>query len=94
MTATNRTLADRYAEAKLAADAANAALAALRKEILDSGREVFVGDDHNVVVVLEERSTLDTAIVRKELTPAQIAKATKVSLVTKLHVVELLRVAA
>jgi len=83
---TNLTLADRYANAKARADEAEAILKAIREEILATGVERLDGAFASVTVALSERSSLDSASVKKMLTPEQVAAVTKVSLVTTLRV--------
>lgn len=82
-------LADRYASAKLAADAAAAELELLRAEILATGVETIEGDRYVVTVGLAERKALDNAVVKALLTPAQIIEATKVSVSTTVRVKEI-----
>lgn len=81
----NRHLADRYMEAKIAADAANAVLEEIRKEVLATGVEHLMGDDYAIDVVLSERCALDTKAVKEMLTLEQIAKVSKTSLVTSVR---------
>lgn len=57
--------------------------------IKDQGDGEYIGKEHIAVVSTSERQSLDTAIVKGFLTPAQIIAATKSSVVVTLTVKEL-----
>jgi len=80
------TLADRYAIAKEALDAAEKLVKELRREILATGGDVVEGDYCNVIVSLSERNSLDQAMVRSMLTEEQIAECTKTALIETLRI--------
>lgn len=94
MTASNVTLADRYAAAKAAYDAADAALKALRKEVLETGADVLQGEDNVLTVVLSERKQFDTDAAKKLLTKEQVATCTEVKIITTVRVTEVLKAVA
>lgn len=75
-------LADRYALAKIAYDAAKAEMEALKAQIIESGVEGIVGDQFAVTVSLSERTSLDQKAVKALLTPKQIADVSTVSVIT------------
>ena len=75
-------LADRYALAKIAYDAAKAEMEALKDQIIESGVEGIVGDQFAVTVSLSERTSLDQKAVKALLTPKQIADVSTVSVIT------------
>jgi hypothetical protein len=79
-------LADRYAILKAEADALAKQIDALKAEIKATGLETVEGDNVVIKVCLSERSTLDTASVKKILTPDQVAACSKVSLVETLRI--------
>ena len=75
-------LADRYARAKIAYDAAKAEMEALKAQIIDAGVESIIGDQFAVTVSLSERTSLDQKAVKALLTPRQIAEVSTVSVIT------------
>lgn len=83
---TNITLADHYAAAKEALDAAEKLVRDLRREILATGCETVEGDLAIISVALSERKTLDSVAVKAFLTADQIEACTKVSLVETLRI--------
>jgi ParB-like chromosome segregation protein Spo0J len=80
------TLADRYAAIKAEIDGLTRLLDEVKAEIKAAGREEIVGERNVVTLALSERSTLDTAAVKKLLTAEQIAACTKVSLIETIRV--------
>lgn len=74
MTAYSNTaaLADAYAAAKAAAEAAEAKVKALREEILSLGYDVIHGETASVKVTPSERSTFDSKLAKTFLTDDQI----------------------
>lgn len=80
------TLADRYAAAKAAADAATAIADALKAEIKALGQEVLEGDFCTVTLSLSERTTFDGKVAQKYLTAEQVASCQKKSLVETVRV--------
>ena len=80
------TLADRYAAAKEALDAAEQLVKELRREILVTGGDLVEGESCNVVVSLSERNSLDQTMVRSMLTEEQIAACSKVALIETLRI--------
>ena len=87
-------LADLYAITKARADAAATELAALREQIIATGKEALDGDAFTVTVSLAETTRIDTKEARKLLKPAQIAKCEKTSMTTTLRVKAALQLAA
>lgn len=83
---THANLADRYAALKNQIDALNAELDAVKASIKTLGQPVIEGDHCTVTLSLSERSSLDTAAVKKLLTAEQIAANTKVALVETIRV--------
>ena len=79
-------LADRYALIKAEIDGLERLLAAAKAEIKAAGREEIVGATAIVTLSLSERNSLDTAAVKKILTPEQIAACTKTTLVETIRV--------
>lgn len=75
-------LADRYALAKIAYDAAKAEMEALKAQIIESGVEGMIGNQFAVTVSLSERTSLDQKAVKALLTPKQIADVSTVSVIT------------
>ena len=63
-------LADRYAAAKAAADAANAALEALKKEIKALGMETLHGITCDVTLSLSEQMRVDQKLIPEEILAA------------------------
>lgn len=57
------TLADRYAAAKAAADAANEALNALKKEIKEIGAETLYGVTCDIKLCLSEQMRVDQSLI-------------------------------
>lgn len=66
------TLADRYAAAKAAAEAATKELEALKKEIKALGQERLIGITCDVVFELREQRRLDTKAIEQFMTPDEI----------------------
>lgn len=75
-------LADRYALAKIAYDAAKAEMEGLKAQIIESGVEGMIGNQFAVTVSLSERTSLDQKAVKALLTPKQIADVSTVSVIT------------
>ena len=65
-------LADQYAAAKAAADAANAALDALKADIKAAGIERHIGVTCDVVLSLVGQQRIDQKLLKAYLTEAQI----------------------
>ncbi len=65
-------LADQFASAKAAADAANAALDALKKQIKAAGIEHHIGVTCDLTLSLSEQMRLDQKKVAALLTPEQL----------------------
>ena len=80
------TLADRFSAAKAVADAANAAVDALKKEFKLLGVEQIESFSCFLNLGLSERITLDSKAVAKLLTAEQIASVSKVTLVETVRV--------
>lgn len=74
---TINTLADRYAAAKAVLDEAEAAVKALKNEIVALGVEVVEGNRNFVKVGLGQRNTLDAKAVEAELGAAWVKAHTK-----------------
>ena len=83
---TNANLADRYAALKGQIDALTAELDAVKASIKTLGQPVIEGDHCTVTLSLSERSSLDTAAVKRLLTAEQIAANTKVALVETIRI--------
>ena len=83
---TNANLADRYASLKGQIDALTAELDAVKASIKTLGVPTLEGDHCTVTLSLSERSSLDTAAVKKLLTAEQIAANTKTSLVETIRI--------
>lgn len=66
------TLADRYAAAKTAADAANEALEALKKEIKELGQERHIGVTCDVTLSICEQMRFSQKLAAQFLTEEQI----------------------
>jgi len=79
-------LADRYAAAKAAFDAAEKALDALKSEIKAAGAETHTGITCDVVLSLYERTTFSGTTAKQFLTDAEIKLCEKVGLVEKITV--------
>ena len=80
------TIADRYAAAKAAADAANAALEALKKEIKELGQERHVGVTCDIVLALSEQRRLDSKLLEQFMTPEEIDLCKKPVLVETIRI--------
>ena len=87
-------LADRYAAAKAAADAAEVELKALRKEILATGRESIEGAHCFLKVSLQEQTRLDTDAVKAFLGAEKTLELSKVILIEKIAIKAKVPVAA
>jgi hypothetical protein len=79
-------LADLYAIAKAEEDAAAKRAKALREQILETGREILVGDAYTVTVSLYETTSIVRGEVEKLLTPEQMKRCQKVGTATRLNV--------
>ena len=62
-------LADLYAAAKIEVEAAQAALDAVKAQILATGADVLDGEDFRVTVGLQERTTISAKEAEKVLDP-------------------------
>jgi hypothetical protein len=80
------TLADRYAAAKVAADAANKLLEDLKKEVKELGIETLVGVTCDLKLCLSEQHRLDTALLKNFLTEDEINLCKKPVLVETIRV--------
>lgn len=79
-------LADRYAAAKAAADAANEALEALKKEVKALGQEKLFGVTCDLTLSLSEQMRLDQKKVAALLTEDQLAACKSPVLVETIRV--------
>ena len=79
-------LADRYAAAKAAADAATAALDALKAEVKAFGAENIVGVTCDLKLTLSEQMRLDQALLKSFLTDDQINACKKPILVETIRI--------
>jgi plasmid stabilization system protein ParE len=79
-------LADRYAAAKAAADAAISALDALKAEVKALGQEKHVGVTCDLVVSLSEQRRVDNKLLQALLTDEQIEACKKPVLVETIRV--------
>jgi hypothetical protein len=79
-------LADRYAAAKTAADAANAALEALKEEIKDLGIPVLHGVTCDLYLDLAEQRRIDNKALKQFLTDDQIEACKKPVLMHRITV--------
>lgn len=79
-------LADRYAAAKNAADAATAALDALKAEVKALGAESIVGVTCDLKLTLSEQMRLDQALLKSFLTDDQINACKKPILVETIRI--------
>lgn len=79
-------LADRYAAAKAAADAANEALDALKAEIKAAGIERHIGVTCDIVLSLSEQRRVDTKLLQTLLTEEQIEACKKPVLVETIRI--------
>lgn len=78
-----RNLIDRAVELKALIDGAKDELTEILDQFKFYGDNDYIGrDGHKIQVRTAERQSLDTAVVKGFLTPAQIAAATKSSVVT------------
>ena len=79
-------LADQYAAAKAAADAANEALDALKAEIKAAGIERHIGVTCDIVLSLSEQRRVDTKLLQALLTEEQIEACKKPVLVETIRI--------
>ena len=79
-------LADQYAAAKAAADLANEALEALKKQIKASGQEIHVGVTCDLVLSLSEQHRVDNKLLQSFLTEEQIDACRKPVLVETIRI--------
>lgn len=82
----NITIADRFAAAKAAAEAATAALDALKAEIKAAGIERHIGVTCDVILTLSEQRRIDTKLLQALLTDEQIEACKKPVLVETIRV--------
>jgi len=68
-----------YIAAKAKQDAIEAELKSLKAQIEATGLDCIPGAFADLKIQLQERVTLDKAVVEKYLTPAQLLEATKVA---------------
>lgn len=80
------TLADRYAAAKAALDAATAALDALKAEVKALGQERIAGVTCDLTVSLSEQRRVDNKLLQALLTEEQIESCKKPILVEMIRV--------
>lgn len=79
-------LADQYAAAKAAADAANEALDALKKQIKAAGIEHHIGVTCDLVLSLSEQRRVDNKLLQNLLTEEQIESCKKPVLVETIRI--------
>lgn len=79
-------MADRYAAAKAAADAANAALEALKEEIKELGMPVLHGITCDLHLDLAEQRRIDNKALKQFLTDDQIEACKKPVLMHRITV--------
>ena len=79
-------LADQYAAAKAAADAATEALDALKAQIKASGIERHIGVTCDVVLALSEQRRVDNKLLAEFLTEDQIESCKKPILVERITI--------
>ena len=79
-------IADDYARTKAQIDALEEHLKGLRRRILAEGKEVVRGDSCALKIQLSERVTLDSSIVRAMLSPEQLTKAERRSVVETIRI--------
>lgn len=91
---TDANLADAYAAAKAAFDAANAQLELLKAEVRERGKPSLAGSTVLVKLDLRERASLDTAAVKALLTPEQFAAVSRSTVYPVVTIKPLLKVAA
>jgi hypothetical protein len=82
----NIALADQYAAAKAAVDAATEALDALKAQIKASGIERHIGVTCDLVLSLSEQRRVDTKLLQAFLTEDQIESCKKPILVETIRV--------
>lgn len=82
----NITLADRYAAAKAIADAATAALNALKSEVKEMGMEEINGVTCDLKLCLSEQLRLDNEMLKSFLTEEQINSCRKPVLVETIRI--------
>ena len=82
----NVTLADRFAAAKAAAEAATEALDALKAEIKAAGIERHIGVTCDVILTLSEQRRVDTKLLQSYLTDEQIEACEKPVLVERITI--------
>lgn len=70
-------LADLYAVSKARSDEAAKETAALRLEVLATGKSEICGDAYRVTISVEEREWLDRAKARALLSPQDLARISK-----------------
>ncbi len=80
-------LADRYAAAKAAADAANAAFDALKDEIKELGMPILRGVTCDLVLDLAEQRRIDNKALKQFLTDEQIEACKKPVLMHRITIV-------
>ena len=79
-------LADQYAAAKAAADAAVAALDAIKAQIKAAGIERHIGLTCDVVLALSEQKRVDNALLKAYLTDEEIEACKKPVLVERITI--------
>jgi len=79
-------IADDYARTKAQIDALEENLKCLRRRILAEGKEMVRGENCALRIQLSERVTLDSGIVRAMLSPEQVAKAERRSVVETIRI--------
>jgi hypothetical protein len=75
----NRTLAERFCEAKEDMDRSEDLYKAVRAEVLESGQTVLKGGDFLVTVTLERTNRFLQTVAKTMLSAAQIAECTSVA---------------
>lgn len=79
-------LADRYAAAKAAHEAANEALDALKAEIKAAGIERHIGLTCDIVLALSEQRRIDNKLLQSYLTDEEIEACKKPVLVERITI--------
>lgn len=79
-------IADQYAAAKAAADAANEALDAIKAQIKASGVERHIGVTCDVVLALSEQKRVDNTLLKQFLSEEQIDACKKAILVERITI--------
>lgn len=79
-------IADQYAAAKAAADAAIAALDAIKAQIKASGVERHIGVTCDVVLALSEQKRVDNTLLKQFLSEEQIDACKKPILVERITI--------